>query len=250
MRRHRILLSIFLTSLGVITAPVFAEIPSTVVDDENSSIWVAAEAVTETGRLHLDLLPLSTQSRIRSQLESARTERQSADRPDELSRCSFLTLTSHSSKPPSRPLESPQDLASTAEIILSGTVTDVAQGFYYGGEATVIELQIAAYVKGPLELAPEAKLLLVYPWAELELEGEVICYRGERGDAPPQVGSTAVLALDRIVDLSEKTFFQPRDYEFFFERRDGSVSASSGYPRVELGFDDFLVSMKEAGSER
>ena len=164
-----------LLAAAAIVAGEPARIPD-IIEHERaglSPVWVSAEtAVDKSGDLRSDVIASHRVNEFRKRLEKAavtpgtRIGSEAADGCD--------TTTSYLS-PLYLPTGSPDDLVKNSRYILSGSVTALREGFYFGSPGTLLAIRPTQWLKHETEAVVERSVYVFFSRAKIKTSQGTIC---------------------------------------------------------------------------
>lgn len=254
--------TIIIGSLFLLTASwAFAEIPRRIDDPEGGTpIWlIADEARNEDGSLRWELLPRGMWDDLRRDIEQGRRMR--AQRGEDLTKPSSTcqTFTISAGGAALDPSGTFDVFVPDSEVIVTGRVRDIADGFYRGQIMALLEVELEKPLKLPRHVRSATKLLILFAQAEIAAEGEMLCFRSMHYPHRPAVGARLLVFGERIVEPDAR-IVSPNSSRVFFEREDGTLSfgwdpdrfvnAAPGWEVVEAWIEGYVNNAEAATANR
>ncbi len=244
-----------LATAATTLAPLAAEVPDWIPSDRDPEsglpLWVSVEEAAPNGELRWELFTPERQQSLRNhlwQVSNGRLQLQSQGRMSEAdSACGIYIEVSHT--PPDQvPGTAPAEIYRNAAAIFSGTVTDLAQGFYDGNPTTLFEVRVDQIIKAS-GVAPRY-LLVNWIWSELKIEGEYLCIRNSENRPPPFVGGRVLLVLGEGSSWLQGPILFPDVHGLLFGLPDGQTSAPKKFEGIEIDLGELVEGLVEERSRQ
>lgn len=110
-----------------------------------------------------------------------------------------------------------------SQFAFEGTVRSIAEGFYHGQLATLVEVEVERVLEEPATLGPVSTVYVRFGHAEVEAGGEMLCVRNEHYPDRPSIGRHILVFAETVAE-HDPLIVNPHSLAVLFEREDGSVS--------------------------
>lgn len=193
-------------------------------------IWIAAERAVEGGALRPDLFD----SRTRRDLDWAMAEKapdrsiplaspEQGTRGDLQADDALCTTWVRSTNDWVVSDFSYETLSDHAQLALIGVVRSEREGFLFGHNATLLEVEVEKVLKAPPSDEAIESVYISYPSSSIAIGDQMLCSRSVRYPARPQVGGHLMVFAATIPEW-DPIIINPSDDELFFEGANGEVS--------------------------
>lgn len=201
-----------------------AEVPELIEDPGGGPpIWMTADAARNPdGSLQWEHFPSSMREDLKQRIQVNQQLRSERTDPLEAAPAACQTVRLSTSG-----LGLPDTRFATfleySELAFTGRVRDVAEGFYHGQVAALIEVQVERVIEKPEALGAPSTIYVRFGQAEVEAEGEMLCVRNDHYPDRPTIGGRILVFADAVTD-EQPPIVNPHSMAVLFEREDGSVS--------------------------